>query len=336
MMRGSRSSVDLCNMVYNLSDTGLSGYQIWKRTQISYATVKRILNRRIIGTNDQRMLKRGRPRKTNAINDRRLISAVKRNRFSAAQNFVDISGRHISRWTVARRIKEAKLKLRLAIIDVLNAQQKRVRIIWCQTNLNLDFHTIIFSDECTYQLRKCQKLGKQKCYRKVNERFVNQCIIRNPVATEQGSVTVWACFASTGFGLIQIMRTTMNSERYVQTLNNFLLPSINLLFPNNNNYQFMQDNAAPHRANIVRDWFTAHNVPVLANWPAYSPDLNPIENVWGLIKRKVRATLPTNLAQVEQAFRNCWLQLQPRYATDLINSMHNRLRGVIRRRGLRV
>ncbi len=49
---------------------------------------------------------------------------------------------------------------------------------------------------------------------------------------------------------------------------------------------FQQDNAKPHIAAITTAWLHSRRVQVL-NWPAYSPDLSPIENIWCIIKRKM-------------------------------------------------
>ena len=53
----------------------------------------------------------------------------------------------------------------------------------------------------------------------------------------------------------------------------------------------MQDNAPCHTARLVKDFFTQESISVLP-WPAQSPDLNPIENLWALIKRKLAAEFP--------------------------------------------
>lgn len=75
-------------------------------------------------------------------------------------------------------------------------------------------------------------------------------------------------------------------------------------------------------------------------WPPYSPDLNPIENVWGLMKRKL-ATMapeqrPTDAQSLMQEFNRIWTSLDETYASQLVDSMSGRLRKVIARRGLRV
>ncbi len=53
---------------------------------------------------------------------------------------------------------------------------------------------------------------------------------------------------------------------------------------------FQQDLASTHTAKGTKSWFNDHGVTVL-DWPANSPDLNPIENIWGIVKRKMRDTI---------------------------------------------
>ena len=60
---------------------------------------------------------------------------------------------------------------------------------------------------------------------------------------------------------------------------------------------FVDDNASIHRVKLVKEWKTFHYVNCLS-WPVYSPDLNPIKNVWGLIKSRIhsRSVPPVTLA----------------------------------------
>ena len=54
---------------------------------------------------------------------------------------------------------------------------------------------------------------------------------------------------------------------------------------------FMQDNASVHTAYIIRDWFRDMGI-VLVDWPPYSPDMNPIENLWKILKAKIIELYP--------------------------------------------
>ncbi|GFW44318.1 transposable element Tcb1 transposase [Trichonephila clavipes] len=56
-------------------------------------------------------------------------------------------------------------------------------------------------------------------------------------------------------------------------------------------FLFMDDNARPHRANIVDEYLQSENITCM-DWPAYSPDLNLIEHVWDMLGRRIAARQP--------------------------------------------
>jgi transposase len=141
-----------------------------------------------------------------------------------------------------------------------------------------------------------------------------------------------------GFGVCQtLINTTMNSHRYLTTLEDYLRPSLQLLFPlGTANVIFQQDNARPHVANIICDWFANEPFTLLDDWPPYSPDLNVIENVWSHMRSRLRYRRIPNVQILAETLHNVWNNLEPALATRLVDSMANRCRNVIARRGLRV
>ena len=62
---------------------------------------------------------------------------------------------------------------------------------------------------------------------------------------------------------------------------------------------FQQDSAPCYKAKSVTNWLQTKNVTV-QKWPGNSPDLNPIENLWTLIKKKVSTLNPTTLDELKQ------------------------------------
>ena len=79
---------------------------------------------------------------------------------------------------------------------------------------------------------------------------------------------------------------------------------------------------------MLTDWFRQRNVTVL-NWPSLSPDLNPIENVWGNLKEHLAQTGLRNIASLKQEASEFWDTLTHDYLQALIKSMPQRLQTCI-------
>ena len=64
----------------------------------------------------------------------------------------------------------------------------------------------------------------------------------------------------------------------------------------------MQDGALCHRAKIATQFLKSKKIQIF-DWPGNSPDLNPIENLWTILKDKVSETQPTNTKMLGQAIK---------------------------------
>lgn len=113
-----------------------------------------------------------------------------------------------------------------------------------------------------------------------------------------------------------------------------MLPSVNGMFPENN-FVFQQDNCRVHTAQTVTEWLQRHNVTVLP-WPARSADLNPIENVWGLMLKTINKGnnfFPRNAEHLWNTIQEVWNSFTPEYARNLVASLPRRLNYVIENNG---
>lgn len=108
---------------------------------------------------------------------------------------------------------------------------------------------------------------------------------------------------------------------------------------------FLQDNAPTHTARIVQNWlqeWARDNDIELVDWPPYSPDLNPIENLWKLLKEGIckkypeLGSMPKNEASWEQLIRaaiDVWESFGDDLLQQLVSSMNRRLEAVVVARG---
>ncbi|GFY07164.1 transposable element Tcb1 transposase [Trichonephila clavipes] len=90
------------------------------------------------------------------------------------------------------------------------------------------------------------------------------------------------------------------------------------------------DNTRPHRANIVDGCLRSEDITRM-DWPAYSPDLNPIEHVWDMLGRRIAARQPppTCLPELRRALLDEWCNIPQDQMDNLILSMPRRCKACI-------
>ena len=116
-----------------------------------------------------------------------------------------------------------------------------------------------------------------------------------------GWVMVWADIRYGQRTQLHFINGNLNAQRYRdETLRPIVVP-----FNRRHDLMFQHDNAQSHVARICTQFLEAEHVPVLP-WPAYAPDMSPIEHVWDALDRRVRqrVPVPANLQQLRTSFHN--------------------------------
>ncbi len=200
-------------------------------------------------------------------------------------------------------------------------------LTWAKEKKNwtvAQWSNIIFSDESKF----CISFGNQgpRVWRKGGEAHSPSCLkssVKFPL-----SVMFWGAMSSTGVGSLCFLKTNVTALGYQYILKHFMLPSADQLFKDAD-FIFQQDLAPAHTAKSTKSWLNDHGVGVL-DWPTHLPDLNPRENLWGIVKRKMRNKRPKNADELKATVKETWASIPPQQCHKLITSMPRRIKAVIK------
>ncbi|GFT33732.1 transposable element Tcb2 transposase [Trichonephila clavipes] len=139
------------------------------------------------------------------------------------------------------------------------------------------------------------------------------------------SIMVWAGIMINGCTRLHVVANgTMTGQRYIDEV---LLPHVRLFRGAvGDKFVFMDDNATCHRTLAVQDCLDSEGIQRLV-WPARSPDLNPIENVWDALGRQVagRNYPPTKKNTLIRALTEEWDILPQQLLDNVVQSMVRRV-----------
>ena len=95
---------------------------------------------------------------------------------------------------------------------------------------------------------------------------------------------------------------------------------------------FQQDNDSKHTASVTKRFFSNRGIKVLP-WPAMSPDMNPIENLWDYVKERVAESEPKTIRELKEAIERAWHEIPPEKYQKYAMSFSKRALALCRSRG---
>ena len=316
-----------------LIEAGHSVSDTARRIGVARTTIQR-LKRKVAETgNLQHRPRSGRPRVSTVRQDRvlrrmsvqqpRAVARTLRQRWSQ-ENGIDASTR-----TVSRRLGQMGLHGRVARKKpLLTATHRQVRLQWAKDRRNWDINRWrqhFFTDETPIHLIQSRQ---QRYVRRPVGKATLQQYSRPTVHSGGGKLDVWGGFAADGTRAFQVLHGTINTERYIEMLQAAVVP-MDLA---GQGLTMQQDNAPAHKSRRTLQFMENNGIRLLP-WPPQSPDLNPIENLWAILKSRLENLDIHGMDQLVVAARREWDAIPPETLANLVASMPRRIQAVIQAQG---
>ena len=149
-----------------------------------------------------------------------------------------------------------------------------------------------------------------------------------------GGLMMWGCITSQGVGRARRIIGDMDPQLYTDILDSEFLQTLEYYGLEKEEIVFQQDNDPNHTSRIARRWFKDNEVKVL-QWPAQSPDLNPIEHLWAYLKQGLAKSklAPTNIDELWGRVQEEWMKIPKQECINLIENMPGRIAVMLKAKG---
>lgn len=301
----------------------------------SKGAVQGVIERYVDGGFTTATQRSGRSSKLSKRDERQLVREVKKDRSITLEPLTEAFNKSltisVSSRTVQRTLHNYGFYSRVAKKKPLVTEKnKKIRLEWCKRmkNWKEEWDKVIFSDESRYLIFKndAHKLVWRRC----DEKYKQDCLA--PTVKNSDGVMVWGCFCKDRMGPLILVDGNINAAKYIQILDEHLLPYLQEL--GIENYIFQDDNAPCHTAKSTVKWKESKLIDSL-EWPSQSPDLNPIEHLWDELERRIRRdkVKPKNKAELFAALEREWGRIHSNVIDNLVNSMPRRVKAVLDAKG---
>ena len=332
---GKELSSDLKERVVALHQERHGYKKIARALKLSRNTVAKIIqNFKKNGTVKPASKRSGRPKKITErmarLVTRKVLQDRRKSASKLAQDVSEATGSTVSAQTIRRTLHSSKLHGRQPRRKpLLKKRHKDARLKFAKAHQTKDqtfWDKILWSDETKINIFGSD--GEQKVWRRNGEAYAEGCTIPT-VKHGGGSVMVWGAMSSQGVSNLHFIDRIMTADTYCKILDEHMLPTLKSL---GRGALFQHDNDPKHSARLTSAFLKKKKVKVI-EWPSMSPDINPIEHLWGVLKRRVEQRQPSSRSQLKEVISEEWHLITAETCSNLVTSMPRRLDAVLASKG---
>jgi transposase len=316
--------------------SGLSLHQIHLSTGVSTSSISRIRKEHCqnIPNNPG-----GRPSKLTPTNVRhalRLITSQQADNAAQVTRILqNITNQPLSTSTVCRHLKKAGMK---AVVKkkrpFLKKQHRIARVDFALTHQHWtmeDWKKVVWSDET--KINRLGSDGKKWVWKKKGEGLTDRTV-QGTQKFGGGSLMMWGCMLWEGPGYATKIDGEMDGDLYINIMQDELAESLAYYNKQGGEVIFQQDNDPKHTCKKAKAYFQTQDYRVL-QWPAQSPDLNPIEHLWSHLKKKLGEyeVPPKGIEELWERVQQEWEKIPAEVCQNLIESMPRRVAAVLKAKG---
>lgn len=314
-----------------------SAAQITRTTQLPYSFVKYWIRRFRSGYGTEDLPRTGRPKKATSKVLQKVKATMKGKRHTPSRvvsSKLARRGVNISHATVCRTARSAGLRPhRVYKKPRLTAVQKTSRLKFAKKHRFTNWRKVIFSDEKTWQTFMGPG-GKDDIVWTDNKD--DPSLVAETVK-KPTKVQVWGGVSYYGKLPLHFFEEELDAKLYKRILEKTMLPAAQELMSaeHPDDWIFQQDGDSAHTAKSTKSWLDVH-VPqhlTLPHWPSNSPDINIIENVWGIVSADIRKHNATSKLGLKKSIKKAWDNLKIETIRNLYDSVPRRMKAVIRAKG---
>lgn len=320
--------------IVGLSEAGKTGVDIAAIVGVHVRTVQRVVKKfREDGTYKCKPCGGSHAKKLSDRDVRAIIRVSKTHRRSTLSEITNICSTQVSRSTIRRALHESGIFSRIAVKKpFLTHRHMSQRLAFAQKYCGWtikEWERVVWTDESTFEVGKNSR--QVHVWRNPYERYSSSCMVPT-FKSGRTSLMIWGAFAGGQKSQLVFMPKDRRSAKdFVEVVYNVELLHFMSTVPQG---LLMEDGAPVHRSKVCEEWRQTHLLEKF-DWRANSPDLNPIENLWKILKDAVQhgPICPKNLDDLKVVIEREWRLINGTKLLQLCHSMPSRLQAVIEAKG---